>query len=361
MAKKKANATFNDILRELRNGNVRPLYVLEGQEDYLKSKLLKSIEKLVIEPSTKDLDYSFRDLDNNRGKISIQEIKNEINTPAFMSKKRLCAIKNSGLFSSGTGNTKNTDEQEISKNKPETDEMVDLLENIPEQSCLVFLEEKVEKRRKKVLEAISRKGLLADISKPDIRTVRTWVASELKKHGLVIEKEACDHFIERNDSRLQQMTEEIQKLVLYAKYFSITEIKIEDMDNIGIYDLKGGIFDLTDSLSKNNPQKAYKMLDSLISQRQPLPLISFMVGRHFRQLLIAKDIGNVQEIIRKMKVIPFVANKLYYQSNSFGENELHLINNKIFETEKSVKTSEIDDKTGIELLFAYIFSLKVDK
>jgi len=342
---KNINFKFNDILMQLRKGEIKSLYVLEGEEEYLKEKLIKSIEKILIDPSAKEIDFVSINCNEKNLKITPEYIKNEISTPAFISKRKLVVIKNSGLFASG----------KKSENKNETMNLESLIDFVPETACLVFSEKKVDKRQKSIVEAIHNKGVLADISKPDIRTIRTWVVKELEKSAIKIEAKACDIFIERNESLLMQMTGELEKLVLYCKSQGKDVINQSDVENIGISDLKGSIFDLTDALSKLNAQEAFRILDVLIMQKQPLPLISFMIARHFRQLIIAKDINEISGIIKKLKVIPFVANKLFYQSKKFSADSLDLIYNECYDSEVSVKTSKINDRVSIETLFAFIF------
>lgn len=388
MIKKSDSASFNDILSEMKSGIIRSLYVLEGDENYLKNKILTALETKLIEPSVKSLDYVVFDYRNQPGKVSLNKIENEIKTPPFMSQKRLIVVKNSGLFSysnkggktAKSGKAKsnsvsieaeNDERDSTTDESMETDlnrdiiidstpdtkdkqsELIRILSSVMDMACLVFIEDKIDKRMKAVIEKIKELGVLAEITKPDIKTVRLWVVKELEKYSIRIQPSACDIFIERNDSGLQQMTGEIEKLVLHAKSQGKTIITETDVEEIGISDLKGSIFDLVDALSKNNGTEAFRILDVLIVQKQPIPLISFMLARHIRQLLTAKDIGSPELITKRMKVMPFVANKLYYQSKNFSFESLEDIYRECFETDVAVKTSKIQDKLGLETLFAY--------
>jgi DNA polymerase-3 subunit delta len=372
----------------MKSGLIRSLYVLEGDENYLKNKILIALESKLIEPSVKSLDYVVFDYRNMPGKVSLNKIENEIKTPPFMSAKRLVVVKNSGLFSysakSGksakSGRSKSNDvaieadsdnndsvneesggsdsgniiiNESVPDTKDKQSEIIKILNADMDTSCLVFIEDKIDKRMKMVIEKIKERGILAEITRPDIKTIRLWVTKELEKFSIRIQPAACDIFIERNDSGLQQMTGEIEKLVLHAKSQDKSIITETDVEEIGISDLKGSIFDLVDALSKNNGTEAYRILDVLIVQKQPIPLISFMLARHIRQLLTAKDIGSPELITKRMKVMPFVANKLYYQSKNFSFESLEDIYRECFDTDVAVKTSKIQDKLGLETLFAY--------
>lgn len=378
MAKQKDTTGFKEILLELKKGEIRPLYVLEGDEEYLKEKLVRALETLLVEPSTKALDYVTFDFTGSSSRVNLPQIQNEVRTPPFLSKKRLIVVKNSNLFSM-TGKGKKEAAQETEETPAtgidETDDgagssesalstsaslsskdrqkqLITLFSTDMGTCCLVFVEEKTDKRMKAVIEKINETGILANIAKPDIREIRTWVKGEFSKKNITINPDDCDFFIERNDGNLQNMTGEIAKLELYAQSQKKNTVDQRDIEAIGVSDLKGNIFDIVDALSKNNAQEAYRVLDLLLVQKQPVPMISFMLARHIRQLITAKDLGSTDAIIKKMKVIPFVANKLFYQAKNFSFEALEDLYKECYETDLAVKTSQIPDRMALETLFA---------
>jgi len=366
VAKQKDTTGFKDVLAELKKGIVQPVYLLEGDEPYLKNKLLKAIESLLIEPSTKTLDYLCFDYSNQPSKVNMQQIQTEMKTPPFLSKRRMIVIKNSGLFTMNGKTKKENDMQADDKETDETDtvsespssskdrqaQLLSLFQYASDSCCLVFIEDKVDKRMKAVIEKVQENGTLASITKPDLREIRLWVKGELSKIDFSIAPDVCDYFIDRNDGNLQNMVGEIEKLSLLAQAKGKKTIDREDVEEIGSSDLKGSIFDIVDALSKKNAQEAYRLLDLLLVQKQPIQLISFMLARHVRQLIAAKELGSQDAIIRRMKVIPFVANKLFYQAKSFSFDSLEELYKECFESDLAVKTSKIQDRLALELLFA---------
>lgn len=366
MAKQKETSGFKDVLADLKNGVIQQLYVFEGEETYLKNKLLKAIEKLLIEPATKALDYIVFDYSNQPAKVNIQQIIIEMKTPPFLSKRRLIIVKNSSLFTLGNKSAKqtpseseeegNSTDDKISDNpstsKDRQTQLITLIQSGSDSCCLVFIEDKVDKRMKAVIEKINENGMLASISKPDLREIRMWVKGEFSKVGITIMPDVCDYFIDRNDGNLQSMVCEIEKLSLLVQSKNKNVIEKEEIDEIGSSDLKGSIFDIVDALSKKNAQEAYRLLDLLLVQKQPVPLISFMLARHIRQLITAKDLGGTDNIIKRMKVIPFVANKLFYQAKNFSFESLEELYQECYESDLAVKTSKIPDRFALETLFA---------
>lgn len=371
VAKKNEMKTFNDILSDLKNGVIANLYVLEGEEEYLKSKLLKALETLLVEPATKTLDLVVFDLGGKPSGEALKKIINELRTPPFMSKKRLIVIRKSGLFStvrkigsrnSGVSGDEESEEQEndgqpaadspVSRSSDKDLTVHDLIDNTCETACLVFIEDKVDKRQKALVEKIQNNGILANISKPDSGTLRTWVRKEFERDRISLTPEVIDAFIDRNDGSLLQMNNEISKLVLYAQSVPTSRLGFKDLEAIGIADLKGNIFELVDALSAKKAGEAYRILDILVSQKQPVQLIFFMLARHIRQLIIAKDLGSIPQIQQRMKVMPFVANKLFYQSRNVAFDNLEYIYKSCHDADLSVKTSQITDKIALDVLIA---------
>ncbi len=365
MAKTNDGTGFKEVLADLKKGDIKSLYVFEGEEVYLKNKLLKAIEKLLIEPSTKTLDYVSYDYSNQASKVNLQQIIADIKTPAFLSKRRLVVIKNSGLFTSGSKSKKEPAQESAQEENdtitPENDNgsvkdkqtmMSNLFDMCTESCTLVFVEDKVDKRLKSLSEKINKIGTLANISKPDIRETRQWVKSEFLKSDIKISPDDCDYFIDKHDANLQSMVFEIEKIILFVQSKKKDIADKTDIDEIGSSDLKGSIFDIVDALSKNNAGEAYRLLDLLIIQKQPIPLITFMLSRHIRQLITAKDLNSTDLIIKRMKTIPFVANKLFYQAKNFKVEALEALYKECFEMDMAVKTSKIQDRLALETLFA---------
>jgi DNA polymerase III delta subunit len=71
---------------------------------------------------------------------------------------------------------------------------------------------------------------------------------------------------------------------------------------------------MTDAISRGQTARALELCDLLISQKEPVQLIAFMLARHFRQLICAHDLGRADALIRDLKVMPFVASRLLQQA-----------------------------------------------
>ncbi len=375
--KKKSGKSFQDILSDLKKGIIADLYVLEGEEEYLKGKLCKALETLLIEPASRTLDLAVIEPERKASQDDLIRIRRELGAPPFLSKRRLVIVRKSGLFSSAARRTETADDDDdddgasrsaaggereegqdqeavpaVTAYPDKAISLIDLIRDTSGTSCLVFCEDKVDRRQKQLVAEIEARGVLADITKPDTETLRIWVRKEFEREGIGLPPDTIDALIGRNDGNLLQMSGEIAKLSLYAHSVPKNRISLQDLDAVGIADLKGSIFDLIDALSGRRTGEAYRILEVLISRKQPVQLIFFMLSRHIRQLIAAKDLGNQELIRQKMKVLPFVAAKLLRQSGHVSSENLESIYRSCHEADLAVKTSRITDRIALDVLIA---------
>jgi len=86
---------FKSKLKSLKKSFLSPVYLFYGAEDYLKNETVSFIESIIIEPSTKDLNYSiFYFGDKNNSEISIETVLQSANSYPFVSDKKLVVVKN---------------------------------------------------------------------------------------------------------------------------------------------------------------------------------------------------------------------------------------------------------------------------
>ena len=75
-----------------------------------------------------------------------------------------------------------------------------------------------------------------------------------------------------------------------------------------------------------------------------------MFARHFRQLICAAETGQPNELISKLKIMPFVATRLLKQSNQFPLAVMERIYELCFESDMMVKTGKMNDRLVLETL-----------
>ncbi len=337
---------YNQIRGQIRDGKISSLYVFYGEEDFLIRKLVTGLTEALIDPGSESLD---RVLIDQAGASDLGRVSAEVMTPPFLSKRKLVIVKKPGyLTRSGVG-----DDGAKTKSDTQQDDLVKLIEKIPDSACLVICEEKVDRRMKKLVKLVEERGVLAEIGRQQPRTLQQWILAEGRRRGAEIEPAAADSLVDRCDMSMQVIWLELQKLFLYLDYTQTKTVDPALIAEISLPDLRGNIFNLTDALSDGQTDKALQLVDTLIGQKQPVQLISFMLTRHIRQLICAAELGRPDQITKTLKVMPFVGQRLAKQARRFNLGVLERLYQRCFESDMLVKTGQLGDRMALELLLIF--------
>ena len=97
------------------------------------------------------------------------------------------------------------------------------------------------------------------------------------------------------------------------------------------------------------------MLHRLLEQQDPIPIFG-MVVRQFRLLLLTREIldsgGNRGEVARRLRVPPFVADKLVIQSRRFTIPVLEEIYHRLLDVDEAIKTGKVPGDLALDTLVA---------
>ena len=84
--------------------------------------------------------------------------------------------------------------------------------------------------------------------------------------------------------------------------------------------------------------------------------LSGMIHRQFRLLIQAREIidegGSVQQIEKELKMLNFIARKLYTQAQRFNLRQLLEIYSRLLDIDEGIKTGGMPGQTAYELLIA---------
>ena len=320
---------------ELQKGQVRPLYLISGEEEFLRRSALNSLRERLIAPGCESLDRIVY-----HSCPHIDDLVQAVRTGPFMSEKRVVEVHDTGWFSSTKG--KSADKLEAF-NK--------LLTALHDQLCLVLIESSTDKRAKKIYRSLEEAGgIHLEMDKQDASELKVWIAAYLKRFGINIRSTAAESLISRYDASMSELVSELDKLRYFCEYAKRDSIDDELVELCCKEDLTGNIFRLGDEISAGNSDAALSILDSMLRRKEAPTLIRFMLARHFRHLLAAKYARSGSDLSSQIKVMAFVANRLLDQARKFEEKKLRQLCSLVYESDFKVKVGEIDETMSLELL-----------
>lgn len=333
--------TIENLEKELKEGKLNSLYLLYGEELFLIESNLKRIRTLFGE-CVKGINYILIDEQN------IQEIISDIETPSFGFEKKLIIARNTGLFKK-EGKKKTSD---ISKIKDKLTQYIDEnIKIIDESVVLVFVEDEVD-NKSEIYKTIDKNGVVCkfDFQKPI--QIEQRIKAICNGYKVNIDSQTIKYFIECCGTNMQDLINEIRKLIEYAGENGT--IKKEDIDKLSIKKLESVIFDLTDDLGKKDISSALQVLRNLIYMKEPLAKILVTLYNHFKKLYITKmALNQNKDLASSLNLKPnqmFLTTKYKVQSKYFTEKDLRYILQDLCDLDYNFKNGKIDLQVGMEMI-----------
>lgn len=327
--------------KELKTGNLNSIYLFYGEELFLIENAVKKIKNQFGE-TIKGINFISID-DTN-----IQELISDIETPAFGYEKKLIIARNTNILKR-EGKRKST---ELVKIREKLDDYIKENEDIIKQTViLVFIEEDVDSRFA-LYKTLDKIGTVCKVDFQKPIQLEKRMISICNSYQVKIDNSTMKYFVETCGTNMQELINEIRKLIEYAGKDGT--IKKEDIDLLTIKKLENVIFDLTDNLGKRETKKALEVLQNLINNKEPIQKILINLYNHFKKLYFTKlAVKNNKDLVSSLNLKPnqtFLTGKYKMQAGYFKESELKKILQELRDLDYNYKNGLIDLNIGLEAI-----------
>lgn len=316
--------------QDIKEKTFKRVYLLFGDEPFLVNSYKKRLREAIAGDDTMNYNYF-----EGKGP-DVKEIISLADTMPFFAERRLVMVDGSGFFKNSA---------------PE--ELVNYIAEIPESTCMVFVESEVDKRNK-LYKKVKDNGYAAELKKQDADQLMRWAAGILAKDGKKITRQVMEYFMERTGDDMENIRMELEKLICYTMGREV--ITKEDVEAVGTVHVTNRIFEMVTAIVAGNTRKAMDLYEDLLTLKEPPMRIMFLIAKQFNQLLQVKELAGKGaqkgEIASKVKVLPFVAGKLIAQARAFSREQILSYVEFCVELEEAVKTGRLSDRLAVELLIA---------
>lgn len=328
----------NELEENLKDGNLSSLYLLYGEEKFLLEQSLKNIKKNFGE-LIQGINYIYLDETN------VINIISDLETPAFGFEKKLIVVRNSGLLKK-EGKKKNIEQEKLQEKIYEY--LKDNLKIINESVVLIIVEDDIGKS--KLAEFIEKEGSLCKFEFQTSQALQIRLKKICNAYKVNIDANTMQYFIESCGTNMQELINEIRKLIEYVGINGIIDKNI--VDKLSIKKIESIIFDLTDNLGKKNIGVALDVLNNMIYNKEPIQVIFITLYRHFKKLYMIKLALNENRDIAETLSLKanqiFLVNKYKTQASSFTKKELEKILNEMQNLDFKSKIGLMDLEIGLD-------------
>ena len=318
---------MKSLNEDLKSGQLNRVYLLYGEEAYLKKQYRDKLRNAIISPDD-TMNYAYYE---GKG-INVKEIIDLAETLPFFAERRLIVLENSGFF------------------KNATPELADYIKEMPESTSMIFIEDEVDKRGK-LYKAVQSKGRAVEFGRQDENSLVRWIGVSVKKEGKKITEQTVRHFISKVGNDMENIQKELEKLFCYTMDKEV--ITTQDVETICTTQITNQIFAMVDAVANKQQRKALDYYYDLIALKEPPMRILFLLVRQFKLLLEVKELDKrgygKKDIAAMTGIMPFVVGKYQEQAKTFHRRVLREIIEYGVELEESVKTGRLNDTLAVEL------------
>ena len=313
--------------QDIKNNSFKPVYLLYGEEAFLKNSYKNQMKSAITQGDT----MNFNQFGGKS--IDVKELISLADTMPFFSEKRLILVEDSGFF------------------KAAAEELVNYLTQMPDTTCMVFVESEVDKRSK-MFKKIKELGYAAEMERQDINQLARWAGTLLSREGKKVTGQTMELFLNMTGDDMENIRMELEKLISFTLGRDV--ITDEDVMAICTERTTNKIFDMVTSIVNRQTKRALELYEDLLTLKEPPMRIMFLIARQFNQLLQVKELmGKGMDkggIAAKLKIPPFAAGKLMPQARTFSKEQILSYVNSCVEAEEAVKTGRLSDRMAVELL-----------
>jgi DNA polymerase-3 subunit delta len=274
------------ITKDIKAGNLKPIYFLMGEEPYYIDKLTEFIEENVLQEHERDFNQTIlygRD-------VTIEDVIGSAKRFPMMADRQVIIVREA---------------QELSRT---IDKLEAYAENPQPTTVLVFAYKyKTLDKRKKITKLLDKVGVVYESKKLYENQVGDWIKRVLAAQGYGIEPKAAAILVEFLGTDLSKINNELEKLkIILPKGHILSPSDIEE--NIG-FSKDFNNFELRKAIGEKNQVKAYQIIDyfSQNPKDNPLVVTTGLVFGFFSQLLQYHGLKDKSQMnaAKVLKVNPF--------------------------------------------------------
>ena len=309
---------------------MKNFYLLYSSDGAILNKEINDLEKKLDISNNDIIYYNIDDID---------DIINEASTIGMFSLNKFIIINMDSYFK---------DKKDI----PNINLLENYFDSYNSNSYLVFVcnSDSIDSR-KKIVNLIKKYGIVKKLEVND-NYLNDYVNNYLKDNGYKINNGDVVYFINRVGNNINNVTNELDKLMLYKINDKI--INRNDIDLLTVENIDDSIYDLVNCILKNDNEKAIKLYNNFIDNGMDVNQIVAIIAAQIRLLYQVKRLynsGKSNDEIAKILEFKSVYRVKYLLSDSYYYSESDLVKylSKLADIDNAIKTSNGDGNMLMQL------------
>ena len=324
-------ATREELKRQLKAGQVAPLYLLHGPEDFLRERAARAITDAALSGAPlrefNESSFSLASADVQQAIASAEQLP-------MMSARRVVRVTDFGRL-------READEEALLR----------YLDRPAESSTVVFIADDIDKRRK-LSKVLLRACVSVEFAELKDAEAVAWARSRLRELKAEADERTLRQIVGLVGTGVRRLESELGKLATAALPGSL--ISLETVEALVGRSREMSNFELTDHLIARNRSRALETLRRLLDDgAEPVMLIGLLASSYHR-LALAKDLmsrGAPKEEVFRVVPMPYSMREGFLATARRADaDELATRIRRIADADLRIKTSQATPRIQLEVL-----------
>ena len=338
------------------NGQLRPGYVLAGDEAFLLDRCRAAVLKGFVPEDMRD--FCLSDLDLNG--TTIFEVLDRAQTPSLMAPFQVIYIRNvRQLYTRGA--------------KKEEFAALDRYFRSPNpQALLIFVADFIhipsdirrmdmddKNRFERLRETLGEHCGIVELARVNEEDAMRWTVATAQQVDVKVEPDAARELVDALGADMLMISSELEKLLLYT--FGRGRITLGDVETMVLGAKQRSLYELTDAISSHDRVRAIALLHGLLNSSDAGEDSAighlYMLARTFRQMLVIleKNVRDSRAIWQALwqgfRMPPFAADDLIRQARRYkSRRELTRALRLVARADLELRSSPPDKRLVLERL-----------
>lgn len=247
-----------ELKNRIKNGELSPVYMLYGEESYLKEHYALRLKSKTVDPAFED--FNFHRYDSNKTPLS--DILNDADMMPVMSSHSFLLVH----------------DYPLNKSKDDIKLLEEYCSDVNESAVIVLWFDNVEvdvkkdSKWKKIEALVDKVGVCVDFEKRNERDLARLAAAKAKKASCTLSSADAQYLVSIVGNDIKTVFNELDKMCCYVNGGEITR---EVIDLLAVKCLQARVFDLSKFILAGNSDGAYEVLRAMFAQKEnPISVLS---------------------------------------------------------------------------------------
>jgi DNA polymerase-3 subunit delta len=317
----------------LAQGQIDPCYLFFGEETYLIQEYTTTLLEHVLVTAPRDFNCDVFNVDND----ILEDALSIARTLPMMATHRVVVLH-------GLHQLRKADWPQLER----------YLEHPSTSTALICSSSASDP--KKCPPCLWQHAITVECNRLESPKLHDWVTQVITQRGYRIAPEALQALLHEQQSDLQTIRQEIEKLCTYVGEAS--EITLDDIQEATCASRLQSIFALSDALGTRHIGPAFLVVERLLNQGEPPLVILSMMVRHVRLLWSVKQLGqqrhDAAHMAKALGLPLAVCRQLVTQSRHFSWEHLRQLYTAALEADLTFKTSNKSPRAILEELILQV-------